>query len=262
MPRACMDELQRQQDLLRALSGGPIVGLREQGARAARGLEAYRANAEASAERALAAAFSTVQALVGADDFGRLAREFWHAHPPQHGDLGEWGEAFPAWLAAHAALAPWPYLGDSARLDFALHRSGRAADAVLDAASLSLLESADPARLRIELMPGTVLIRSRWPIVGIHHAHQLDGDAAEHAFAAVREDIERHCGEDALVVRDGWRAVVVPRRAVDARWTESLLAGVTLAEAFEHAGADFDFAAWLASAIRQTWLKGVLAIND
>jgi hypothetical protein len=144
-----MDELQRQRDLLRALSGGAIAGLREQGARAARGLEAYRANAEASAERALAAAFATVQALVGVDDFRRLACEFWHAHPPRHGDLGEWGEAFPAWLAAHAALAPWPYLSDSARLDFALHRSERAADAVLDAASLSLLESTDPSRLQM-----------------------------------------------------------------------------------------------------------------
>ena len=258
-----MDERQRQRDLLRALmSGGAITGLREQGARAARGLEAYRANAEASAERALAAAFATVQALVGADDFRRLAREFWHAHPPLHGDLGEWGEAFPAWLAAHAALAPWPYLGDSARLDFALHRSERAADAVLDAASLSLLESADPSRLRMVLMPGTALIRSRWPIVGIHRAHQLAGDAAEHAFAAVREDIERLRGEDALVVRDGWRAVVVPLPPADARWTESLLAGAALADALEHAGADFDFTAWLASAIRQAWLKGVLAIND
>ena len=159
-------------------------------------------------------------------------------------------------------MARWPYLGDSARLDFALHRSARAADAVLDATSLSLLESADPSRLRMELMPGTALIRSRWPIVGIHRAHQLAGEAAEHTFAAVREDIERLRGEDALVVRDGWRAIVVPLPPADARWTESLLAGAALADALEHAGADFDFAAWLASAIRQAWLKGVLAIND
>jgi len=111
-------------------------------------------------------------------------------------------------------------------------------------------------------MPGTALIRSRWPIVGIHRAHQLAGEAADHAFAEVREAIVRPRGEDALVVRDGWRAVVVPLPPADARWTESLLAGAGLADALERAGADFDFAAWLASAIRRAWLKGARAIDD
>ena len=262
MPRVCMDEAQRQQGLLRALSGAGIDGLRERGDRAARGLEAYRANAEAIAERALGAAFPTVQAMVGADDFKHLAREFWQAQPPLRGDLGEWGDAFASWLHAHAAMASWPYLADSARLDFALHCNERAADAVLDAASLSLLESTDPARLTMRLMPGTALIRSDWPIASIHHAHQLAGEDAEHAFAAVRDAIAARCGEDALVVRQGWRAVVVPLAVADARWTQSLLAGANLAHALEQAGEGFDFAAWLQTAIRDKWLKDVLASND
>lgn len=263
MRRACMDEAPRQQALLRALSGAGIdAGLRERGERAARGLEAYRANAEAIAERALAAAFTTVQALVGATDFKHLAREFWHARPPQRGDLGEWGDAFAAWLQAFEAMATWPYLADVARLDFALHCNERAADAVLDTASLALLESTDPAQLRIELMPGTALIRSTWPIVGIHRAHRLEGDAAEQVFASVRESIEARRGEDAMVVRQGWRAVVVPLNPADARWTQSLLAGANLAHALEHAGEGFDFALWLQTAIRNTWLKDVVASGD
>lgn len=254
-------EAQRQQALLRALlSGASVDGLREQGKRAARGLEAYRANAEAIAERALAAAFPTVQALVGADDFERLAREFWHAQPPRRGELGEWGDAFAAWLQAHAALAPWPYLADSARLDFALHCNERAADAALDAASLSLLGSADPARLRVRLMPGTALIRSTWPIAGIHRAHQLEGAEAEQAFEHARDAIAAQRGEDAMVVRQGWRAVVVPLQIADARWTEALLADASLAHALEQAGEGFDFAAWLQAAVRNAWLKEVEAI--
>jgi len=254
------DEAQRQQALLRALlSGTRVDGLREQGERAARGLEAYRANAEAIAERALAAAFPTVQALVGADDFKRLAREFWHAQPPLRGELGEWGDAFAAWLQAHAAMAPWPYLADSARLDFALHCNERAADAMLDAASLSLLGSADPARLRVRLMPGTALIRSAWPIAGIHRAHQLEGAEAEQAFERARDAMAAQRGEDAMVVRQGWRAVVVPLQIADARWIEALLAGASLAQALEQADEDFDFAVWLQTAVRNAWLKEIAA---
>ncbi len=259
-----MNEAQRQQRLLAALGGGgsSVAGLRESGARAARGLEAYRANAEAIAERALGSAFATVRAMLGEDDFAQLAREFWRAHPPLRGDLGEWGDALPDWLAAHAGLAPWPWLADGARLDLALQRCERAADAVLDAASLALLETDDPARLRLELMPGTALLRSRWPIATIHRAHQLDGEDAERAFAAVREAIAGQRSESVLVARRGWRAVVhaLDRRTAD--WTQDLLAGVKLAAALARAGPAFDFAAWLADAVRECWLKDVAVSND
>ncbi|MEP7296947.1 MAG: DNA-binding domain-containing protein [Burkholderiales bacterium] len=257
-----MDEAQRQRGLLQALTGAAAAGLREHGERAARGLEAYRANAEAVAARALGAAFPTVQAMVGDDDFNRLARAFWHAHPPLRGDLGEWGDAFAEWLQGHAAMAAWPYLGDSARLDFAIHANERAADAVADVASLSLLESVDPARLRMVLMPGTALLRSGWPIVGIHRAHQLEGEAAERAFADLRDAIAARHGESAFIVREGWRAVVHRLDPPDARWTESLLAGTRLATALEHAGDGFDFAGWLGRAIRHGWMKGVAALDD
>ncbi|MEP6874171.1 MAG: putative DNA-binding domain-containing protein [Burkholderiales bacterium] len=257
-----MDEALRQQGLLQALSGGAVGGLRERGERAERGLEAYRANAEAIAERALAAAFTTVQAMVGAYEFRQLARAFWQAQPPQRGDLGEWGDGFAAWLQAHPSMAPWPYLGDSARLDFALHCNERAADAVLDTSSLMLLESVDPSQLRIRLMPGTALLRSAWPVASIYRAHQLAGDDAERAFERVREAMAAGQGEDALVARRGWRGVVETLGADDARWTESILAGANLAVAFEQAGAGFDFAAWLQTAIRHSWLKDVVAAND
>jgi len=256
-------EAQRQRALLRVLLGQPIaIGLREQGARAERGLVAYRANAQAITERALAAAFATVRAMVGEDDFGQLAREFWRAQPPLRGDLGEWGEGFAGWLQVHPAMARWPYLADCARLDFALHRCERAADASLHAASLALLESGDPARLRLELMPGTALIRSAWPIVSIHAAHQLAGDEAERAFEQVREAIALPRGESAFVARDGWRAVVHRLGEADAGWTQSLLDGRDLARALDDAGTAFDFAAWLQGALRHAWLKGVSTIAD
>ena len=263
-------EAQRQQALVAALLAlpgqVPDVPLHEHGERAGRGIEAYRANAEAVAERALSVVFGTVKALLGEDDFAHLAAEFWRAAPPLRGDMGEWGDLFPAWVDAHAAMAPWPYLGDCARLDLALHRNERAADALFDAASMGLLASADPARLVIALLPGTELIESRWPLAAIHQAHHLPADAADAAFEALRLRLaavtDASPPDAVLVVREGWRAVVHGLDAPAARWTRSLLEGDTFDLALTAAGEGFDFAAWLGRALTGGWLKGAAVSAD
>ena len=255
-------EAERQRALLAAIATrGPApaeLGLRDGAARTRQGLDAYRINAAAIAERALAAVFPTLQALIGSEDFEHLAREFWRADPPARGDLGEWGTSFPAWLEVHAAFDAWPYFGDTARLDLAVHQCERAADADFDAASLALLSEAEPQQLTLVLMPGTALIRSRWPIVTIHAAHQ----APEADFDAMRLAIDSELAETALVVRQGWRASMHRLDAATARWTASLLAGATLDQALVDAGEGFDFAAWLTSAIQQKWLKAAVLCAD
>jgi hypothetical protein len=257
----CEAEARRQRALLDALAAGTMeaalskaaaAAVAERGARLVGGLQAYRANADALAERALAAAFPTLQALVGAADFARLAREHWRREPPERGDLGAWGERFPAVLERHPAFAAYPYLADCARLDWAAHVCERAADGVLDAGSLALLQSGDPARLRLLPMPGTAVLRSRWPIVTIRAAHA----AAEPDLEEARISIAQRRGESAMVVRAGWRAAVHPLDEASAAWMEQLLAGCTLAGALDQAGDGFDFAAWLARALAGGWLLG------
>jgi len=257
-------ELDRQRALVAAIlapraDAATLSSLAETGERAERGLAAYRANAEALAERALGAAFGSIRAMLGDDDFARLAAEFWRANPPRRGDLGEWGADFAGWLQAHRAMASWPYLADCARLDFALHQNERAADAGFDSDSLTLLADSDPQRLRLVLMPGIALVSSRWPIVTIHRAHRSGADAD---FALARDAIEGECAQHALVWRDGWRATVTELAAPEASWTASLLAGANLASALDSAGAGFDFAAWLTRAIQHRWLTGAVRIDD
>ena len=231
----------------------------ESGERALHGLQAYRANADASAARALAAAFPTLVMLVGDDDFAHLARLFWRAQPPSRGDLGEWGEGFASWVEQHEPLADWPYLSDCARLDWALHRCERAGDTELDTASVGRLGDTDPSRLVIELASGLALIESRWPIASIHAAHRSDD---EHAFDAARETIEQARGEAVVVARQGWKAVPSTVDAATSRWTQSLLAGADLGSALEQAPADFDFGAWLAAALPAGWVKGIRVLPD
>ena len=261
-------EAGRQQALLAALwspSDEPAEQvLRESGARAAQGLSAYRANAAALADRALGAVFGTVKAMLGDEDFKHLAREFWRAHPPQRGDLGEWGQQLPAWLQAHTALDEWPWLGDCARLDLALHQCERAADAELDVASLGLMETADPDDLRIVLMPGTAAWSSRWPLATIHRAHALRtgaGAGAEAGFADVRAALAEQRGEHVLVTRTGWRARVQAIEPSTLAWTQLLLDETPLGTALQRAEG-FDFAEWLATALREGWLKEVVRRAD
>jgi len=88
-------EALRQQLLLRVLwrdaDSGVLRGhARPLGAHALQaGVAAYRGNAGAVAERALAGTFPTLAELVGDDAAGALARDFWRHHPPARGDLAD-----------------------------------------------------------------------------------------------------------------------------------------------------------------------------
>lgn len=253
-------EVRRQQRLWAALqAASSTTGAAGWPEGASRGLRAYRANAGATAQRALAAACPTLQAMLGERDFAALAREYWRAEPPVCGDLGEWGDGLPAWIAQHAALAEWPWLADCTRLDLALHRCERAADGEFDAVSLARLGDTPPEDLRIELAAGCALIASPFPIVRIHAAHAGHG---EDGFAAVREALARGQGEAAFVARNGWRATVRAVDAAEAAWLRGLIAGRSLDESLAAALPRFDFTAWLQEALRMRWLKGIAALAD
>ena len=258
-------ELLRQQQMLRALwrrgsDASLALWLRESGARAAEGLAAYRGNAGAIAERALAAAYPTVQQLLSDDSFAQLARAFWSREPPRCGDLARYGDALPAWIAADAQLAAEPYLADVARVDWAVHAIEQASDVASPPPGLALLGELDPAQLRLRPRPGLALVRSAWPVVTIWQAHRSD---ALDRFAPVRHALAAQIGETALIARDGWRASV--QRIDDASvavFFEALLHGGTLARALDAAGAAFRFDRWLADALRHQWLAAVERTAD
>ncbi len=220
----------------------------------AAGLAAYRANAGAAAERALAAACPTVQELVGDEAFAAIARALWQAQPPVCGDLAQWGGALPDWLAAEPALANEPYLADMARVELALHRAETAVDAPFDPACLSRLAEHDPAALRLHLAPGAALLMSAHPVVTIWAAHRSDVDDR---FAPVRAAFAAGRGETAFVWRCGWRGEVVAVADDQISFFAALLGRATLGDALD-AAPGLDFEAWLLQALRLQWLADVV----
>ena len=253
-------EAERQQLLLRTLwRDAPATALQgwlrepRDGAGNA-GLAAYRANAGAIAERALAGAFPTVAALVGDDSFTGLARDFWHQHPPARGDLGEWGAALPAFIAANAALASEPYLADSAHLDWLVHQASRAADGPDAAAALGALAEHAPEELQLVLRAGCAVLASDYPVAAIWQAHRQSGDDR---FAAVREAFAAARADTAFVWRDGFAVHAEALEAPAGAFTAAVLRGESLAAALDAAGESFTFDRWLVQALQQRWLVAV-----
>ena len=255
-------EAERQQRLVRALwhpaDAAALQGWLRPSPAAGPGLAAYRGNAAAIADRALASAYPTVAALVGTETFAALARDLWQQHAPARGDLGEWGAALPEIIAANAALAGEPYLADSARLDWCVHIASRAADAPTALPALDALASAAPDALRLVLRPGCALLASAWPVATLWQAHQGEGEGkGEDRFAQARAALAAGRGEQAFVWRDGFAVRVDALDAASAAFTAGVLAGASLAAALDAAGSAFAFDQWLAQALRRRWLTAV-----
>jgi hypothetical protein len=202
---------------------------------AERGLAAYRGNLQALSAQALAVAFTRLREELGEDEFASLAWTFWRHHPPESGDLGQWGGALEAFLAERAGEASG--LPDLARLDWALHQAERAADAELDVASLNLLGTTPPESLQLLLRPGVALV-------------------AQQAGTT-------------LVWRRGWRGEWQSLSTAEAAFFAALLSGASLAEALDAtevkgsaSAADFDFGAWLQAALHKAWLLGVRSLHN
>lgn len=284
------DELARQQVVLALLADdatAPAAARLRTDPATPRGVQAYQRNAQATARRVLRAHFPTVTAMVGEDTLDALALILWQCSPPSSGDLGEWGAALPDLLARHPDLQAWPWLADSARLDWARHLCERAADARLDAPSLQRLGDTPPEHLQLVLVPGLRLLKSPWPLVALWEAHHgtptdtscesADSAQAQAALAALLEAgghkrDEPEAATTAMVIWRGpdWRIHMAAVDEAEHSWMRRLLdntcqAGqaapfATLSELLDQAPPDLDFGAWLGRAVSAGWLWRVAVL--
>ena len=140
-------------------------------------VDIYRHHVLASLTTALLSTYPVVRRLVGDGFFGYVAHHFITARPPTGPCLFEYGEALADFLERLPACGDLPYVGDVARLEWALNHALHAEDAVpLD---LDALRSLDPAHvdgLTLRFAPSVTLLSSPWPIDTIWSANQVDAD--------------------------------------------------------------------------------------
>jgi len=216
-----------------------------------RGLQAYRSNGHALAQRALAAAYPVVAALLGEDNCRSLARELWVSEPPRFGDVARWGDALPALIERLPGLArEEPYLADVARVEWELHRIATEVNRDPDHASVELLAQRDPAEITLHLAPGVRCVASVYPVASLVLAHR-----GQLPFDTARERLRANTPEIALVWRRGLAPQVRIARAGEPEFIAALQEGRSLFDSLQAAPA-LDFGAWLAPAVQELLLLG------
>ncbi|MHB1676251.1 MAG: HvfC/BufC family peptide modification chaperone [Sulfuriferula sp.] len=254
-------EMQRQQDLVAAIfsSRAPTepateMGLLEQGQLWSAGIAAYRGNGLSHATAALRVQFPTVLAMLGDTAFDAVCARHWRQRPPRQGDLAKVGTEFAETIAELSELAPWPWLADSARLDWALWQVLFEPSALLTETDLHRLANDEPTQLRIQLAAGTRLIQSPWPLVALRHLHRTPEPDTQ-----VLQDALLLPGEYAWVWREGFEAQCMAIPAYEAAWIHALQSCPSLDAALDIAPGEMDFSAWLNNAVRHGWIDHVQA---
>ena len=157
------------------LDGGldPCELFRGDQALAARRFALYRGNIAANWTRALSNAYPVLEALVGEQFFHALAREFGRRNEFREGDLNRFGAPLADFIDDFGPLREHRYMGDVARLEWAVHSAHFAADApALERAIVTRLDTETLTSMSLALRPGTALLRSDWAIGAIWLAHQ------------------------------------------------------------------------------------------
>lgn len=187
-------------------------------------LGVYRHQVGHSLATALAATFSTVQAVVGEAFFRAMAKAYIARELPRQPVLSEYGGTFPGFVVDYAPARGLSYLADVARLDWALNTAFHSPlEPRLAAAELAGMPSDRLLATTLALAAGASLVRSRFPLDGIWRASQPDAPDAP-------VDLEAG-GASLLVLRCADDAAFATLGTAEAAFVEAVGAGRTLEEA-------------------------------
>jgi len=230
----------------------PQVATSYQHYSAAVAIEVYRNNYRGNLHDALAGAFPVIEQLVGQDFFRHITRRFITQHPSRSGNLHHYGAEMTSFISAFEPAQGLVYLADVAALEWACHCAYFAEDAaMLDIARLAQIPPGQYSDLILHIHPSCHLLRSRYPVVSIWHAHQPGTNSDFHI------DLDSGCS-NALVTRKDDVVMVSELSAADADWLQGIQSGISLGEATaatleRHPGFD------LLGAMQQLIAQGVLS---
>jgi Putative DNA-binding domain len=140
-------------------------------------LRIYRNHVLLTLTDSLIATYPVVCRLVDERFFRYAADQYVRSHPPTVPCLFEYGESFPAFLAAFGPCQHLEYLPDVARLEWAINYADHADDAdAIDAARLGEIPTDRIGSVKLTLHPSVSFLSSPWPVDRIWRANQSDAD--------------------------------------------------------------------------------------
>ena len=131
----------------------------------------YQNSGIANISQALSLTYPVIEKLVGEDFFRATCRQFIAVNWPESGNMDDYGNEFPYFLAQFEHAKHLVYLKDVARLEWDFHLSSLADDAEITDWS-KLVQVTDILQLQFSLAPSVNLISSIFPIDKIWQFNQ------------------------------------------------------------------------------------------
>ena len=203
-----------------------IASLLVGGGDSRRRLAIHHRHYQASLVNALLEKFPATVRLTGSAFLAEAARRFVAAHPPDRPCIAEYGEKFPAFLAAFPNAAHLPYLRDFAELE---HRFGQVAIEVdrppLPITEIAALDHKTLADAFVKVQAGLRYWHASWPVDELLKAYLTD--SAPDLF-------EVHLDSVCIEVRGARGDVRLDRLSLaDFTFRTALLGGRSLGEAVD-----------------------------
>lgn len=193
-------------------------------------LGVYRNNYRGNLHDTLAGAYPVIEQLVGNPFFRLLTRQYIGQHLSIGGNLHHYGAEMAGFVAIFEPAQGLAYLPDVAALEWACHCAYFADDAAMPDIGLTFinkLAQVPPEHypdLILHPHPSCHLVRSRYPIAAIWHAHQLGADSDFY--------IDLDSGpSNALVSRKDDAVLVSELTDAGATWLQAIRAGTRLGAA-------------------------------
>jgi hypothetical protein len=188
-------------------------------------IEAYRNNYRGNLHDALAGAYPVIKQLVGDEFFRFMAGRFIGQYPSRSANLHHYGAELADFVAALEPAKELVYLPDVAALEWACHVSYFVDDeTALDIGELAQVAPERYSDLVLRTHQSCHLLRSRYPVTAIWHAHQ---PGASDDF-----NIDLDSGSsNALVFRKDDVVLVRALAEAEAVWLHRIQAGTPLGDA-------------------------------
>ena len=146
-------------------------------------LSIYQNSAMANITSSLSLSYPVIEKLVGEDFFAQVSRQYIFNHWPTTGNMDDYGEKFPQFLAELEQAKSLTYLKDVAQLEWLFHQCCLAKDSKhFDWTTLEKVAPVDNLKLNFILAPSVALIKSTHPIDQIW---QMNQDNSTQAFELV-----------------------------------------------------------------------------
>ena len=218
-----------------------------------KGINVYRRNLLANAQRALSISFPTVFKLLDSDISERLVYQFLRRFPPEQGDWAQWGSSFSDFLASTEVGQNYPYLADCASVDWHVHNALNGCDQTLVKTSLQVLSDSEPLHIYIEFNQNVKLFHTVYPVADIFQAHNHEEvSQREASMVKAKKALASDLKEQVVMIyRPDFQPKVTTLTAGEGLFMTCLFSGQSLEQSLDAVknDNDFSFEQWLITTI-------------